>query len=50
MPIPYLLPPKQYVSTDRPWCVDVEYNGVDSLGHTINDPVGSFYGHTQSPD
>ena len=50
MPIPYSLPPKRYVSTDTPWCADVEYSGVDSLGHNIDDPVDSFYGHTQSPD
>ena len=50
MPIPYLLPPKRYSSTDVPWCVDVEYCGVDSLGRSIDDPVQSFYGHVQSPD
>jgi len=32
------------------WCVDMEYSGVDSLGHNINDPVESFYGHVQPPD
>ena len=50
MPIPYLLPPKRYVSTDTPWCVDVEYNGDDSLGRNIDDPTDSFYGQIQSPD
>ena len=50
MPLPYMLPPRPYMSTDQPWCVDIEYSGVDSLGHNINDPVESFYGHVQPPD
>jgi len=50
MPLPYMLPPRPYTSTDQPWCVDIEYSGVDSLGHNINDPVESFYGHVQPPD
>lgn len=50
MPIPYLLPPKRYAATDTPWCVDIEYSGVDALGRGINDPVESFYGRVQPPD
>ncbi|KAL0031162.1 hypothetical protein WJX77_006853 [Trebouxia sp. C0004] len=53
MPIPYMLPPRPYsshMSTDQPWCVDIEYSGVDSLGHNINDPVQGFYGQLQPPD
>ena len=50
MPIPYKLPPDPYLHTDKPWCVDENYSGVDSLGRNIDDPVESFYGHVQSPD
>lgn len=50
LPIPYMLPPAQYTSSDQPWCVDMEYAGLDSLGHTINDPPQSFYGQVQPPD
>lgn len=50
LPIPYKLPPDQYLRTDKPWCVDGNYSGVDSLGQNIDDPVESFYGHVQSPD
>lgn len=50
LPIPYMLPPAPYASSDRPWCVDIDYTGADSLGRQVGDPVQSFYGHVQPPD
>ena len=50
LPIPYTLPPASYTSQDRPWCVDIDHSGMDSLGHKIDGPVESFYGHVQPPD
>ena len=38
LPIPYALPPAAYMAGEKPWMVDVLYEGADSLGQVLAHP------------
>eukprot|EP00879_Flechtneria_rotunda_P018160 GHRR01019047.1.p1 GENE.GHRR01019047.1~~GHRR01019047.1.p1 ORF type:complete len:271 (+),score=117.73 GHRR01019047.1:2964-3776(+) len=49
LPVPYRLPPEPYQDGDSPWCCDVDYPGVDTLGYTCQDAPVRNYGNTELP-
>lgn len=51
LPLPYLLPPKQYQQGEVPWCVDPPrpFPGADAFGYTCGNTPLRYYGNTEPP-